>query len=158
MATVAAVAFAGPALTRGPAAHSLSAAAATRAAMTSSSIAVPGMQIHVVNLHQQFARSLAAKSVVTAPEAGIVPMRTGHGTAAPAAATAGTATAAAAASCKEPDCNMSRHGGAGRAGCGHSRDRDRRGRGLLQGTRLQYVQARRCGPARAARLPAALGT
>jgi len=84
MATVAAVAFAGPALTRGPAAHSLSAAAATRAAMTSSSIAVPGMQIHVVNLHQQFSRALASKRVVTGPEAGIVPMMTGRGTAAPA--------------------------------------------------------------------------
>ena len=111
MATVAAVAFAGPALTRGPAAHSLSAAAATRAAMTSSSIAVPGMQIHVVNLHQQFARALASKRVVTGPEAGIVPMMTGRGTAAPAATTAGPAAAAAAATCKEPDCNMSRHGG-----------------------------------------------
>ena len=128
MATVAAVAFAAPALTRGPAAHSLSAAAASRAAMTTS-VSVPGMQIHVVNLHQQFARSLATKRVVTAPEAGIVPMMSGRGTAsaatpaagtaAAAAGTAGTATldsvsapsTAAAASCKEPDCNMSRHGG-----------------------------------------------
>jgi serine protease len=108
MATVAAVAFAAPALTRGPAAHSLSAAAATRAAMTSSSIAVPGMQVHVVNLHQQFARAMASKSMVTAPEAGIVPMMSGRGTATTAA---GPAAAAAAASCKEPDCNMSRHGG-----------------------------------------------
>ena len=114
MATVAAVAFAGPALTRGPAAHSLSAAAATRAAMTSSPIAVPGMQIHVVNLHQQFARSLATKRVVTAPKAGIVPMMTGHapGTATTTVAlTSANASSAAAAACKEPDCNMSRHGG-----------------------------------------------
>src|SRR5215469_6372291 len=114
MATVAAVAFAGPALTRGPAAHSLSAAAATRAAMTSSSIAVPGMQIHVVNLHQQFARSLATKRVATGPKAGIVPMMTGHapGTATTTAAlTSANASSAAAAACKEPDCNMSRHGG-----------------------------------------------
>ena len=78
MATVAAVAFAAPSLTRGSsAAESLSPAAAAQAVPTVAP--PPGMRIHVLNLHQQFARALAQKPAVTGPEAGVVPMVNGHG-------------------------------------------------------------------------------
>jgi serine protease len=111
MATVAAVAFAAPSLTRGSsAAESLSPAAAAQAVPTVAP--PPGMRIHVLNLHQQYARVLAQKPKVTGPEAGVVPMRNGHG---PAAAGTATTTAlvspSTTAKCPEPDCDMKWGGG-----------------------------------------------
>ena len=111
MATVAAVAVAAPSLTRGSsAAQSLSPAAAAQALPTVAP--PPGMRIHVLNLHQQYARILAGKPAVTGPEAGVVPMLSGHGQAA-----AGTATTTALISpsatgtCNEPDCDLKWGGG-----------------------------------------------
>jgi Ricin-type beta-trefoil lectin domain/Putative Ig domain len=111
MATVAAVAFAAPSLTRGSsAAESLSPAAAAQSVPTVAP--PPGMRIHVLNLHQQYARALAQKPAVTGPEAGVVPMLNGHG---PAAAGTATTTAlvspSTTAKCKEPDCNLKWGGG-----------------------------------------------
>ena len=66
MATVAAVAFAAPSLTRGSsAAQRLSPAAATQAVPTVTP--PPGMRIHVLNLNQPDARALAQKPAVTGP-------------------------------------------------------------------------------------------
>ena len=110
MATVAAVAFAAPALTRGSTAGSLSPAAAAQA--VPSVTPPPGMRIHVLNLHQQFARALAQKPAVTGPEAGVVPMLHGHGPAAAGtAATTALISPNATGTCKEPDCDMTWHNG-----------------------------------------------
>jgi serine protease len=111
MATVAAVAFAAPSLTRGStAAESLSPAAAAQAVPIVTP--PPGMRIHVLNLHQQYARALAQKPAVTGPEAGVVPMMNGRG---PAAAGTATTTAlvspSTTAKCKEPDCDLKWRGG-----------------------------------------------
>ncbi len=78
MATVAAVAFAAPSPDPGlDGGGSLSPAAAAQAVPTV--VPPPGMRIHVLNLHQQFARALAQQPAVTGPEAGVVPMLNGHG-------------------------------------------------------------------------------
>jgi hypothetical protein len=116
MATVAAVAFAAPSLTRGSsAAETLSPTAAAQAVPTVAP--PPGMRIHVLSLHQQYARALAQKPAVTGPEAGVVPMMNGHGPTAAGTAAAGTATTtalvspSATAKCKEPDCDLKWGGG-----------------------------------------------
>jgi hypothetical protein len=69
---------------------------------------VPGLRIHAVNLHTQFARALQ-EHVVAGPRAGVVPVRNGHRAAAAATSTQATS---ATSSCKEPSCNVSLHGGA----------------------------------------------
>jgi hypothetical protein len=116
MATVAAAAFVVPGLA-GTAATASDTAAALSAVPA---VHVPGLRIHVVSLHQQFARALAVaqKQVSTGSEAGVVPMLTQRGAATAAtpeaAGTVRTAALAisAARPCKEPNCDVSRHGGA----------------------------------------------
>jgi 3D (Asp-Asp-Asp) domain-containing protein len=101
---------------------SVTSSANSLAAMSVPSVHAPGMRIHVVNLHQQFARALARQRAGSAREAGVVPMMTGRGTragaSAPATATldaavvSGVVAAATPKGCREPDCDVSRHGGA----------------------------------------------
>ena len=97
MATVGAVAFATHAST------GTTVSAKATAAVTGTPT-VPGLDIHLLNLHKQFAAAAQAQ-IITKPRAGIIPMATGNHAA--AAATASTV----AATCKEPNCMLSRHGG-----------------------------------------------
>jgi serine protease len=67
---------------------------------------VPGLRIHVVNMHQRFERALTTDHVVAGPRAGVIPVLGKRG----AAAATGRA-ASAAISCKEPNCAVAGHGG-----------------------------------------------
>lgn len=99
IATVGAAAFAAQNLAYASVSTSARATATITGAPT-----VPGLDIHPLSLHKQFAA--AQTHITSGPRAGITPMTTEKHT---AAATAAASTAAA--TCKEPDCAVSRHGG-----------------------------------------------
>jgi hypothetical protein len=100
IATVGAAAFA--AQSPAGAATSTSAKAAVSAAVSPPRI--PGLQVHVLNLHSQFERA-TQDHLVSGPRAGIIPMLDKHG--APTLTPASSTPAA----CAEPNCDLSRHGG-----------------------------------------------
>jgi hypothetical protein len=108
VATALTVAVAAAGAGRAAASQSTGTLTVTAPLSAAPSIHVPGLRIHVVNLHAQFARALQ-EHIVAGPRAGIVPMMNEHRT---VAAATSTQAASAAASCNEPSCNLSRHGGA----------------------------------------------
>jgi hypothetical protein len=107
-AAATAAAFAVPGLGAAAAAGPVSPSRVTATVTAPPPVQVPGLRIHVVNLHSQFERALTIERVVSGPQAGVVPMANQPGA---LAATAATGAASAASRCKEPNCKLSRHGG-----------------------------------------------
>src|SRR5215831_13069102 len=95
-------AVAAPGAGRAATSQSADTSRVTASLSAASSPHVPGMRIHAVNLHTQFARALQ-EHVAAGPRAGVVPVRNGHRA---AAAATSTQAISAASSCTEPSCNV----------------------------------------------------